>query len=248
LIELRPKRGCRCGASVQTASREPPHSPSQAKTAEKRLLEALAKNVEERLVSDFPALRSNQSVSFEQFKTVIAQNPSWLENEPREELAGLTKSIIRSTEASVRNEMADEFARVDAALARKNLKNWKTLPMPDADAIARAQRAATTDLADGMIDSDDETTLCAEPMQWRLGRAAQPDPADMVKFLNVAVPLIYTMNHTGVALASQTLGCTAVPDEFMGYCALQRPLLIRAAPQSLPLHKNLPCLLVSYSH
>ena len=199
-------------------------------------------------MSYYTRLRGSQSVSFEQFKTAIAQNPSWLENEPREELAGLTKSIIRSTEASVRKEMADEFARVDAALARKNLKNWKTLPMPDADAIARAQRAATTDLADGMIDSDDETTLCAEPMQWRLGRAAQPDPADMVKFLNVAVPLIYTMNHTGVALASQTLGCTAVPDEFMDYCALQRLLLIRAAPQSLPLHKNLPCLLVSYSH
>ena len=63
---------------------------------------------------------------------------------------------------------------------------------------------------------------------------AEPSPADMIKFLNVAVPLIYTMNHTGVALASQTLGCTAVPDEFMDYCALQRLLLIRAAPQSLP--------------
>ena len=52
--------------------------------------------------------------------------------------------------------------------------------------------------------------------------------------LNVVLPLIYVMNHTGVALASQTLGCTAVPDEFMDYCALQRLLLIRAAPQSSP--------------
>ena len=197
-------------------------------------------------MADFPALRSNQSVSFEQFKTVIAQNPSWLENEPREELAGLTKSIIRSTEASVRKEMADEFARVDAALARKNLKNWKTLPMPDAKAIARAQVPATSELPSRMTDSDDETTVCERPLQWRLGPNVQPSPADMLKVLNLGVPLIYTMNHTGVALASQTLGCTAVPDEVMGYCALQCPLLIRAAPQRLPLHKNLPSLLVSY--
>ena len=201
-------------------------------------------------MSDFPALRSNQLVSFERFKTVIAQNPSWPENEPKEELAGLTKSVIKLTEAVVRNNMANEFTRVDAALdaalARKNLENWKDLSMPDADAIARAQRAATTDLADGMIDSDDETTLCARPLQWRLERGARPSPADMLEVLDVAVPLIKTMNHTGPALASQTLGCTAVPDEVMGYCALQCPLLIRAAPQRLPLHKNLPSLLVSY--
>ena len=200
-------------------------------------------------MSDIPALRSNQLVSFERFKTVIAQNPSWLENEPREELAGLTKSIIRSFEASVRNEMADEFARVDAALARKlarkSLKNWKHLPVPDAKAIALAAIPATSELSKLMTDSNYETTLCAEPMQWRLGRGTSPSPADMIKFLDVGVPLIQTMNHTGVALASQTLGCTAVPDEFMGYCALQCPLLIRAAPQSLPSHKNLP-LLVSY--
>ena len=197
-------------------------------------------------MADFPALRSNQLVSFERFKTAIAQNPSWLENEPREELAGLTKSIIRSTEASVRKEMADEFARVDAALARKNLKNWKTLPMPDAKAIARAQVPATSELPSRMTDSDDETTVCERPLQWRLAGGAKPSPADMLEVLNKAVPLIFTMNHTGPALASQTLGCTAVPDEVMGYCALQCPLLIRAAPQRLPLHKNLPSLLVSY--
>ena len=199
-------------------------------------------------MSDFPALRSNQSVSFEQFKTAIAQNPSWLENEPREELAGLTKSIIRSTEASVRNEMADEFARVDAALARRNLQRWQDLPMPDAKAIARAQAPATSRLPTRMTDSEDVLTTVSRPLQWHLGPDVRPSPADMLEVLNKAVPLIFTMNHTGPALASQTLGCTAVPDEFMDYCALQRLLLIRAAPQSLPLHKNLPCLLVSYSH
>ena len=190
-------------------------------------------------MSYYTRLRGSQSVSFEQFKTAIAQNPSWLENEPREELAGLTKSIIRSTEASVRNEMADEFARVDAALARKNLKNWKTLPMPDAKAIARAQVPATSELPSRMTDSDDETTVCERPLQWRLAGGAKPSPADMLEVLNKAVPLIFTMNHTGPALASQTLGCTAVPDEYKDYCALQRLLLIRAVPQSLPSHKNL---------
>ena len=117
---------------------------------------------------------------------------------------------------------------------KRDLKKWQDLSMPDAKAIALAAIPATSEPPVRVTDSDDETTLCAEPMQWRLGRGGQPHSADMIKFLNVAVPLIYTMNHTGVALASQTLGCTAVPDEFMGYCALQRPLLIRAAPQSLP--------------
>lgn len=177
-------------------------------------------------------------MSFERFKTVIAQNPSWPENEPKEELAGLTKSVIKLTEASVRNEMADEFARVDAALARKlarkSLKNWKHLPVPDAKAIALAAIPATSELSKLMTDSNYETTLCAEPMQWRLGRDAKPALADVLEVLKLGVPLIYTMNHTGPALASQTLGCTAMPDEFMDYCALQRLLLIRAAPQSLP--------------
>ena len=97
---------------------------------------------------------------------------------------------------------------------------------------------ATSRLPAPMTDSEGETTVCERPLQWRLGPNVQPSPADMIKFLNVAVPLIYTMNHTGVALASQTLGCTAVPDEFMDYCALQR-LLLMTAPLTLS-HKNLP--------
>ena len=106
--------------------------------------------------------------------------------------------------------------------------------MPDAKAMELAAIPATSRLPAPMTDSEGETTVCERPLQWRLGPNVQPSPADMIKFLNVAVPWIYTMNHTGVALASQTLGCTAVPDEFMDYCALQRLLLIRAAPQSLP--------------
>ena len=131
---------------------------------------------------------------------------------------------------------------------KRDLKNWIDLSVPDAKAMELAAIPATSRLPAPMTDSEGETTVCERPLQWRLGPNVQPSPADMLKVLNLGVPLIYTMNHTGVALASQTLGCTAVPDEFMDYCALQRLLLIRAAPQSLPLHKNLPCLLVSYSH
>mgnify|MGYP001174896060 CR=1 FL=1 len=130
---------------------------------------------------------------------------------------------------------------------KRILEKWQDLPMPDAKAMELAAIPATSRLPAPMTDSEGETTVCERPLQWRLGPNVQPSPADMIKFLNVAVPLIYTMNHTGVALASQTLGCTAVPDEFMDYCALQRLLLIRAAPQSLPSHKISPSLLVSYS-
>ena len=130
---------------------------------------------------------------------------------------------------------------------KRILEKWQDLPMPDAKAMELAAIPATSRLPAPMTDSEGETTVCERPLQWRLGPNVQPSPADMLKVLNLGVPLIYTMNHTGVALASQTLGCTAVPDEFMDYCALQRLLLIRAAPQSLPSHKNLPCLLVSYS-
>ena len=40
----------------------------------------------------------------------------------------------------------------------------------------------------------------------------------MRAILTVFVPYIYCLNYTGVALASQTLGCTPVPMEFMGFC------------------------------
>ena len=192
-------------------------------------------------MSDIPALRSNQLVSFERFKTVIAQNPSWLENEPREELAGLTKSIIRSTEASVRNEMADEFARVDAALARKNLENWKDLPVPGADAIARAQRAATTDLADGMIDSDDETTLCAEPMQWRLGLGTKPERGPE---RGLALDLCHEPHRRGAGLADARLHSSA--GRVYGLLCAAASVAYTSCPAELPSHKTLPCLLVSY--
>ena len=122
---------------------------------------------------------------------------------------------------------------------KRILEKWQDLPMPDAKAMELAAIPATSRLPAPMTDSEGETTVCERPLQWRLGPNVQPSPADMIKFLNVAVPLIYTMNHTGVALASQTLGCTAVPDEFMDYCALQRLLLIRAAPQRLPLRTKI---------
>ena len=52
----------------------------------------------------------------------------------------------------------------------------------------------------------------------------------MYELLNVLVPCIHDLNHTGVALASQTLGCTQVLDEIGDFRALQ--CLIFAAVRS----------------
>ena len=58
-----------------------------------------------------------------------------------------------------------------------------------------------------------------KPFQWPdLARRARPTVDNMREILTVFVPFIYCLNYTGVALASQTLGCTPVPVEFMDFC------------------------------
>ena len=118
---------------------------------------------------------------------------------------------------------------------------WQRLPAPSADAVARARAPATSNLPERMIDSGCESWV-RFPFQW-LEFGARPDPADVYEFLNVLVPCIHGLNHTGVALASQTLGCTQVPDEFKDFRALQCP--IYTAARACTCTKI--CLLVSYA-
>jgi hypothetical protein len=151
--------------------------------------------------------------------------------------------------AAIETELAPAEPEItDAPTTARPTRNdkipskWRRLPAPRADAIARARAPATSNLPELMTGSDDVLTTVRGPLQWLLERGAKPGPADVYEVLNVLVPSIHGLNHTGVAFASQTLGCTQVPDEFKDFRALQ--CLFTAAPQSL--HKNLPSLLVSY--
>ena len=132
--------------------------------------------------------------------------------------------------AAIETESAPAEPEITDAPTTARPTRWQRLPAPSADAVARARAPATSNLPELMTGSDVFLTTVRGPLQWLLERGAKPGPADVYEVLDVLVPSIHGLNHTGVALASQTLGCTQVPDEFKDFCALQ--CLIFAAVRS----------------
>ena len=90
---------------------------SQAEATRNRLLKELAKRVEARLLPLASHSRAAVLVNLERFQTVLGTMESWPEDEPSNDLAGLTKAQVTKAEDDVRREMAEDLAKADADVA-----------------------------------------------------------------------------------------------------------------------------------
>ena len=80
-------------------------------------MKELTKRVEARLVPLASHPLAARLVNLERFKTLLGKMESWPEDEPSNDLAGLTKAQIGKAEDDVRREMAKELEKADAAVA-----------------------------------------------------------------------------------------------------------------------------------
>ena len=145
---------------------------SQAEATRNRLLKELAKRVEARLLPLASHSRAAVLVNLERFQTVLGTMESWPEDEPSNDLAGLTKAQVTKAEDDVRREMAEDLAKADADVAAA------------AKAPAR-KRAAVKKKAAGRATPtaapSPTAASCAAPLEARATRAVADIVAELTR-------------------------------------------------------------------
>ncbi len=104
-------------------------------------------------------------VNLERFKTLLGKMESWPEDEPSNDLAGLTKAQVTKAEDDVRRDMAEDLAKADADVAaaaeKAARKARKSTPRRATPTAARTPTVARTPTA----------ASCAAPLNPRATRA-----------------------------------------------------------------------------